>query len=107
MAWWLTSIIPATQETKIKRIAVRGQHGQKVKEILFQQTSLSVIAYTCNPSHAACIEIKGQGQSEKKHKILSETKHTLERCASSGTVLASQAQGPGREGGSVSTIMPK
>jgi hypothetical protein len=28
--WWLTSVIPATQEEEIRRIAVRGQSGQKL-----------------------------------------------------------------------------
>jgi hypothetical protein len=33
-AWWCISVIPATQETEIKRIMVGGQPSQKVSEIL-------------------------------------------------------------------------
>jgi hypothetical protein len=32
--WWLTSIIPATQEAEIRRIVVQGQPGQIVLETL-------------------------------------------------------------------------
>jgi hypothetical protein len=33
-AWWYTSLIPATQETEISRIAVQGKPGQKVSKTL-------------------------------------------------------------------------
>jgi hypothetical protein len=38
-AWWLISIIPATQEAEIRRIVVQGQPGQKVTEVPSQPTT--------------------------------------------------------------------
>jgi hypothetical protein len=31
-AWWLTHVIPDTQEVEIRRIVVQGQSGQKVSK---------------------------------------------------------------------------
>jgi hypothetical protein len=36
--WWLTPVILATQEAEIRRIAVRSQPGQIVRETLSQKT---------------------------------------------------------------------
>jgi hypothetical protein len=33
-AWWLTSVIPVTQEAEMRKISVQGQPSQKVSEIL-------------------------------------------------------------------------
>jgi hypothetical protein len=39
LAWWLTSVIPATWEVEIRRILVQGQLRQKVSEISSQWIS--------------------------------------------------------------------
>jgi hypothetical protein len=36
--WWLTPVIPATQEAEMRRIAVRSQLGQIVSKTLSQKT---------------------------------------------------------------------
>jgi hypothetical protein len=36
--WWLTPVIPATQEPKIRRITVRSHPGQIVLETLARKT---------------------------------------------------------------------
>jgi hypothetical protein len=36
--WWLSSVIPATQEAEIRRIVVRSQPRQTVHETLSQKT---------------------------------------------------------------------
>jgi hypothetical protein len=46
--WWLTPVIPGTQEAEIRRISVSGQHVTiLVRPHLNQQAS--VVPYICNP----------------------------------------------------------
>jgi hypothetical protein len=46
--WWLTFVIPATQEVEIGRIMVRDNPGQKGSEIPISTHNLGVIACTCH-----------------------------------------------------------
>jgi hypothetical protein len=38
-AWWLTTTVIAIQEVEIRRTAVRGQPGEKVREIPSQKST--------------------------------------------------------------------
>jgi hypothetical protein len=64
--WWLMSVIPATQETEIRRITVRSQPGQIVHETLSQkhpsQRRAGGVAQGVAP------EFKPQYQKKKKKK---------------------------------------
>jgi hypothetical protein len=49
-AWWLTAIIPVTQEVKVGRISVRGQSRQKINKNPVSTIKLGVLICTCDPN---------------------------------------------------------
>jgi hypothetical protein len=75
--WWLTPIIPATQEAEIRRITVRNQPGQKVSEIPFQSIS------------QACFleEMLKVLQFKMKGHLLATQTHILQYCNGSVSLL--------------------
>jgi hypothetical protein len=50
-AQWLMPVIPAMQETDIRRMEVQGQPTKKVNEILISINKPSVVVHVYNPSY--------------------------------------------------------
>jgi hypothetical protein len=71
--WWLTTVLPATWETEIRRINNQGQSQQKLSEASSQPTKHN--EGTCNPRYVGSIGRKNKVQCRvqaKKCKTLSE-----------------------------------
>jgi hypothetical protein len=49
--WWFLPIIPAIQETEIRRIAVQGQSEQQVSKTLISPKKPGMVVHTCDPSY--------------------------------------------------------
>jgi hypothetical protein len=49
------TVIPATQKAVTGRIAVQGQHRQKVSETPSQQNMLGMVVHAYHPSYEECI----------------------------------------------------
>jgi hypothetical protein len=72
--WWLTTVIPATQEAEIRRIAVQNQPRQIVKETLSQkkqsQKRAGGMAQGVGPEFKHSTAKKKRKEKEKVIKIL-------------------------------------
>jgi hypothetical protein len=53
--WWYTPVIPATQETEMRRTEVQGQPGQKFNETPISKNKLGKIDHTYNSSYVGGI----------------------------------------------------
>jgi hypothetical protein len=52
LMWWLTSIIPSTQEAEVGRTEVRGGPGrQLLRPLLISTSKPGVVSHVCNPSY--------------------------------------------------------
>jgi hypothetical protein len=53
--WWLTSVIPATQDAETGRTAVQGQPRDKVRETPISRSKLHMMVHMCNPGYVRSI----------------------------------------------------
>jgi hypothetical protein len=76
--WWLTHVIPATQEAAIRRIEVQSQHGQNSSQDSISKKNITKRGWWSGSRYRACVQTPALQKKKKKSRLANGVAQVVE-----------------------------